>query len=300
MYRRDRNDQRRLRRYGANRLAYQKNQSSYDEVVERFQRRTVDLHYRVSVQAPVYGRNSKIAEKPSKCGKRCHATMTGGEETSGTRLSSSDNREHNEGGDTAEHPITMNRDGNIVMMELPRGRIYSTWPECSVKYIVETVPRRCDGTYAMEVALSLHALAAGILVEYTRARDVLDFMRSSKHALRTIHTLALGLPGLLRHALDLPRLTIEEKARGRAVLDVVKEAGEVSVLCTSNEKTRPSWGPQDDVTHLTIRYSDYIRHVLVCAYEKGSRNPKTSPERAANTLIPARGLEDCDVLNSVE
>ncbi len=108
----------------------------------------------------------------------------------------------------------------------------------------------------MQISLNLHALAAGILGEYTRARDVLEFMRSSKHALRAINTLALGLSGQLRHALELPRLEIKEKACGRAVMDFLKEMGEVSVLCVSTENLRPAWGVEDDLKHLSVRYSD--------------------------------------------
>ncbi len=107
---------------------------------------------------------------------------------------------------------------NYLYSGLPWERIYSTWTECSVKHVVESVTPTCTGPYKMSVTLKLHELAAEILVEYTRASDVREFMRNSKHSLRVIHSAALGLSGVLRWEIGVPGILIEDKARGGAVM----------------------------------------------------------------------------------
>ncbi len=102
----------------------------------------------------------------------------------------------------------------------------------------------------------------------------------------------MDLSGLLRHALDLPRLEIEAKARGRAVINVVKEVGEVSVLYAA-------WGDEDDVKHLSFRCSYYLWHDLARVYENGSWKPKGSPSRPSHSVTPTSCLPDCEALNSV-
>ncbi len=93
--------------------------------------------------------------------------------------------------------------------------------------------------WPVQESVSLHAIAAGCLIEAFKCKDVDMLLSSAPFSLKAIHILAIGLRGLLRQSLGLPLSTIERTALGEVTHKSVRKGeNKVTAMMSAGATTK--------------------------------------------------------------
>ncbi len=98
-------------------------------------------------------------------------------------------------GEADEWPLRVERAGYVYILDLPWASIYSAWLECLVRYVVESVPKPCEGQNTMEVLFNSLVFAAEKLLGFSRAFNAAEVLRCSEHTHRRVSTHSSGSVG---------------------------------------------------------------------------------------------------------
>ena len=112
-----------------------------------------------------------------------------------------------------------------------------------------------------------------LLCDFVRIGDVLRLLRTSKHALRLIHSFTRALSCVLRHALKKSELRAEHKARGQVIGDVSLDQLVLSALFTTQNSVRPRLTAEERSTFLSILHSTFLCYELVRMEEEDGWRP---------------------------
>ncbi len=238
------------------RIADDANQELLDRVIEYLPRLTVTMNYKVEVDKPRYLTGKSIRRSMQRAAKRTFQEMDGTSDVLEVDGCDDGNR-------TDDWPTyKRGSDGSVLGMELPWSLIFANWPVANPTSIKRRILQPPGGLYVLKRQKELHLLAAMLLYDFLRMNDVLELLRTSKHALRLVHTFALAFSGLLREALGEDELGIEKKARGGVIVDVSSDPLVASALFTTHNSVRPRLTTEERSFFLNVSHSLYVWYEL--------------------------------------
>ncbi len=123
---------------------------------------------------------------------------------------------------------------------------------------MDSIPQPPSGSVNISAVQELHVLAGLLLCGYMRIADLHELLGSLKHGLRMIHSFALAISGILRHALNADELGAEEQCRGKAQADVSTDPSVHSLLLTSEHDVRRTWRAENDEKYFHISHSEFV------------------------------------------
>jgi len=152
---------------------------------------------------------------------------------------------------------------------------------------ISQFPAHVPGEIPRIRTVSLHQLAVETLTDFTRLDHPLDFLRSSKQALRAVHCVAMAMSCILREALGLETLPIEELCRGNMRAMVDSEEGEYNGELLGMMKMAEEGGlakitKKDELEWFRDSYSAYVCDMLRMEYSTGRSSSPVRENRGGN------------------
>jgi len=216
---------------------------------------TVYVHYSGSVRAPTRVRGVK-RKRPGSSEKST---------TSDNNRSPSSVREATKTDPILQSAYSATGDVDARIFEPDTWKIWKQEFGVSEAALRASIPKYPQGNVKQTRVVSLHRLAVEVLGAFGRLQEPSEVLECSSRMLRTIHSLALSLSGVLRRGLGLKLHELEESAAGKIYMEETDEGEWVSIY-EHPRKSKDGESPWEKNVNLAA--TEFYDYMFITDYEE--------------------------------